>query len=98
MALIACSECGNEISDKAASCVRCGNPISPQLLDQPAAGSADAVKSGRQRSRARADGGKAIAFVGLPIALVVGMATTAAIGWGVAFAVMVLAVVVAYGG
>ena len=27
MALIKCSECGTEISDKAASCPRCGNPM-----------------------------------------------------------------------
>ena len=27
MALIKCSECGNEVSDKAASCPKCGNPI-----------------------------------------------------------------------
>lgn len=27
MALIACSECGNEVSDKATSCPKCGNPI-----------------------------------------------------------------------
>lgn len=28
MALIKCSECGKEISDKAQSCPKCGNPIS----------------------------------------------------------------------
>ena len=28
MALIKCSECGKEISDKAESCPHCGNPIS----------------------------------------------------------------------
>lgn len=27
MALIKCSECGKEISDKAEICVNCGNPI-----------------------------------------------------------------------
>lgn len=27
MALIKCSECGNEVSDKAASCPKCGNPV-----------------------------------------------------------------------
>lgn len=27
MALIACSECGREISDKAAACPHCGNPM-----------------------------------------------------------------------
>ena len=29
MALIKCSECGKEISDKAKMCVNCGNPIQP---------------------------------------------------------------------
>lgn len=27
MALIKCPECGNEVSDKAASCPKCGYPI-----------------------------------------------------------------------
>jgi hypothetical protein len=27
MALIACSECGNQVSDKASACPKCGNPI-----------------------------------------------------------------------
>ena len=27
MALIKCSECGKEISDKATTCIHCGNPI-----------------------------------------------------------------------
>lgn len=29
MALIKCSECSNEVSDKAATCPKCGNPILP---------------------------------------------------------------------
>ena len=31
MALINCSECGNQVSDKAYSCPKCGNPISESL-------------------------------------------------------------------
>ena len=31
MALIACGECGRQISDQAASCPACGNPITRQL-------------------------------------------------------------------
>lgn len=31
MALIKCSECGKEISDKAASCPNCGNPINVHM-------------------------------------------------------------------
>ncbi len=30
MALINCSECGKQVSDKAASCPSCGNPINQQ--------------------------------------------------------------------
>lgn len=29
MALVACSECGKQISDRAATCLHCGNPIAP---------------------------------------------------------------------
>ena len=31
MALIDCSECGQKVSDKAASCPHCGNPILPKM-------------------------------------------------------------------
>jgi RNA polymerase subunit RPABC4/transcription elongation factor Spt4 len=30
MALIACSECGNEVSERAAACPQCGNPIASE--------------------------------------------------------------------
>lgn len=33
MSLIACAECGSQISDKAASCPRCGAPV-PRPLEQ----------------------------------------------------------------
>ncbi|MGS1028816.1 OB-fold protein [Burkholderia glumae] len=29
MALVKCSECGSDVSDKAAACPKCGNPMSP---------------------------------------------------------------------
>lgn len=29
MALIECTDCGAEVSDKAASCIRCGYPLTP---------------------------------------------------------------------
>ncbi|NNV19944.1 zinc ribbon domain-containing protein [Ochrobactrum pseudogrignonense] len=37
MALIKCSECGREISDKAAACVGCGAPVQPtsSKADEP---------------------------------------------------------------
>ena len=31
MALIKCTECGNEVSDKASHCPKCGNPISEKI-------------------------------------------------------------------
>ncbi len=30
MALIKCPDCGNEVSDKAPSCVKCGCPLATQ--------------------------------------------------------------------
>lgn len=35
MALIECSECGNQVSDKASACPKCGNPIAP-IIGSPA--------------------------------------------------------------
>jgi len=32
MALIYCSECGNQVSDKAASCPKCGAPLSGEAI------------------------------------------------------------------
>lgn len=37
MTLIKCSECGTEISDKAAACVRCGAPVARKVASAPAA-------------------------------------------------------------
>ena len=34
MALIECSECGKEISDKAGACPNCGNPLNPAPANQ----------------------------------------------------------------
>ncbi len=53
MALISCSECGNEVSDKAAACPKCGCPVSvsvpavvaPAAAIAPAVGSAPAVRA-----------------------------------------------------
>ena len=35
MALIKCSECGREISDKAAACIHCGFPLAEAKTDKP---------------------------------------------------------------
>lgn len=34
MALINCSECGKEVSDKAAACPHCGNPIATEKIEK----------------------------------------------------------------
>lgn len=43
MALISCSECGREISDKAAACPGCGAPVSPAQVEA-AEGAPEAVR------------------------------------------------------
>ena len=35
MALIKCSECGKEISDKATECIHCGNKVNFKKLPKP---------------------------------------------------------------
>lgn len=96
MSLINCPDCKKEVSPRAASCIHCGCPLQADLRNEPSPGSASAHKKGQQRSKLRQDLGSAVAFVGLPVALVVGMATSATIGWWVALAVCVLAVYVHY--
>lgn len=97
MPLVFCPDCGKQLSDQAASCIHCGRPMKADLLNQPSAGSAEATKTGRQRSKLRNDLGSAIALVGLPIAVVVGMASSALAGWATAMVVLGVAVWVAYG-
>lgn len=97
MALITCPDCGKQISEQAASCIHCGRPLKSDLVGQPSAGSAEATKKGQQRSKLRTDLGSAIALVGLSIAVVVGMATSATAGWITAMVVLGLAIWVTYG-
>ncbi|WP_408356791.1 zinc-ribbon domain-containing protein [Paraburkholderia sp. RL18-103-BIB-C] len=33
MALVKCKQCGNEVSDKAPTCVKCGAPVVKQQTD-----------------------------------------------------------------
>jgi TM2 domain-containing membrane protein YozV len=35
MALTRCSECGGEVSDRAAACPKCGNPVAPTIPIAP---------------------------------------------------------------
>lgn len=92
MALITCPDCGKQVSERTASCIHCGRPLQADLVGQPSAGSAEANKKGQQRSKLRTDLGSAIAFVGLPIALAVGMATTATVGRVTAMVVLGIAI------
>ena len=97
MALISCPDCAKQISEQAASCIHCGRPIKADLTGQPLPGSAEANKKGQQRSKLRNDLGNAIAFIGLPVALVVGMAASAMAGWITAIVVLGVAIWIAYG-
>ncbi|WP_243864959.1 zinc ribbon domain-containing protein [Halospina denitrificans] len=90
MALIACPECGKQVSDKAATCNECGCPISSSAAGQPSPGSVDANKKGNQRSKLRNDLGQAFALVGIGVAVVVGM--TAGFGPGMITAFIALAI------
>ncbi|WP_454710983.1 zinc-ribbon domain-containing protein [Cupriavidus nantongensis] len=59
MALIPCSECGSDVSDKATACPKCGNPISTQ------AGTAAATTSSTPTPKpGMGTGMKAVLWVG----------------------------------
>jgi TM2 domain-containing membrane protein YozV len=45
MALIECSECGNQVSDKAAACPKCGAPIAGETVGKQQSIAAAAPKS-----------------------------------------------------
>lgn len=76
MALIECSECGHQVSDKASSCPSCGAPISPQ--HQSASLSQgdvqQAAMKGHQRSSFKQGLGNAIAVFSVIAAFPIGMA------------------------
>lgn len=100
MALMQCPNCAASISDLAPACIQCGRPMKrPTVVTAPSESLSvePEVNAAIQGSKLRQDVGSSIAFVGLPIAMVIGMATSAATGWLVAFGVMVFAVVVHYG-
>jgi len=97
MALITCPDCNAEVSDQAQTCIKCGRPLSPDLREQPAAGSAEAAKKGRQRSKLRNDFGNAIGFVSVIVAIFAGMATSFMTGIVVALVGIGIGLYVAYG-
>ena len=75
MGLIACPDCQTEVSDQAPNCINCGRPLSHDLVDKPAAGSADAMKAGRQRSKLRNDLGNVVGLIGFGGAWIVALLT-----------------------
>jgi 1,4-dihydroxy-2-naphthoate octaprenyltransferase len=96
VALITCSDCSKQVSDQAPTCIHCGRPMRPDDPRSPVPGSVEATHRAVQRSKLRTDVGQAIAFVGLPVALVVGMATNAWLGWIMALIVLGTAIAVTY--
>lgn len=98
MAMTNCPDCGKSVSDQSSSCINCGYPLKKDLQRQPSAGSADAAKKGRQRSKLRNDMGSAIAFVGIISAVIVGAVSSSfLIGFLVAFISTGIGIWVAYG-
>ena len=98
MGLISCPDCEKEVSDSAAACIHCGRPLSADLTDKPAAGSAQAAKMGRQRSKFRNDLGNAVGAIGFVLGLVVGvMAGNLLLGLGLAVAGILFGIWIAYG-
>ena len=100
MPLIQCPDCAESISDAAPACIKCGRPIkAPSVAAAPVESLSvePEVSAAIQGSKLRQDLGSAIGFVGLPIAMVAGFATSATIGWIVAFSVVIWAATVHYG-
>lgn len=79
MALIKCSECGKDVSDRAAACPACGNPVESGkngFVGVSRAGPREAdVKRGIQRAEGRSQVGSAIGFVGFAVAVGIGIAS-----------------------
>lgn len=96
MALVSCPDCGKQISDQASACNQCGRPLKADLMGSPSAGSADSVTTGRQRSKLRGDMGQAIAFLGIMVAVFVGMAFGATLGFVTALVFIGLGIYVSY--
>jgi len=94
MPLTECPDCHKEISDQAASCINCGRPMTANAADRSPMN--ESVDRGNQSSKLKHDMGHAIAFVGIIIAVVVGMTTNAIAGWSVAGVGCLLGVIVAY--
>lgn len=97
MALIACPDCGKHISDQAASCNGCGRPMAEGVSGKFSPGSSEAVKKGVQRSKLRGDVGQAVALVGIMVAVIVGIATTAVAGFSVALVAIGIGAWISYG-
>jgi hypothetical protein len=72
--------------------------MSSDLTMKPAAGSAEAMKAGRQRSKLRNDLGNAVGLVGVGVAAVVGLASGSfALGFVLALVAVGVGIWIAYG-
>ena len=69
-----CPDCGQDVSDQAPSCIHCGRPFAQDLVEKPSAGSSEAHKAGRQRSKLRNDLGNAIGLVSVAVSVFIGAA------------------------
>ena len=104
MSLIACPECGREVSDKAAACPDCAYP-----LNQDRAANSETVKAGTQRATASYEIGYAVqvaeahglvfGILGFFLALLVGYGTGSfAVGVVLAVAALVGGISMQYRG
>ena len=76
MALISCSECGNQVSDKAAACPKCGNPIATARPRRTEPTSASAEGTEAVTIEATGKGPKTMMLVGTGV-MILGFASCA---------------------
>ncbi len=94
MAIIRCSECGNEVSDTAQNCPNCGADIQQQIFDSLSPEEQREVLAPRERARLIYAGGLVVTFLGLAINCFVDEYVPA---WkGVLFLLLALIVVIVY--
>jgi hypothetical protein len=101
MALIECSDCGKDISDKATACPNCGRPMrdaaSGFVGTKTATPEEGDVKRGTQRSKGRSEVGSALAMVGIGVGVVAGVLTgNWLVGFGLVFAALIAGIAVQY--
>ena len=96
MPLVTCSDCSKQVSDSAPACIHCGRPLATVVKVSSALGQVAVTREAIQSAKRRNDVGGAVAMVGLPAALVLGVVTNAFVGWIAALAVLALAIWITY--